>query len=52
MQNIQNEIQFKIIPTAHTENDDFKHKDYQSICIAVILGMHVFDCDVMGCTLL
>ena len=30
----------------NTKNGDFKHSDYQSIYIAVLLVAHVFDCDV------
>ena len=45
MYELQNGIQFETIPTS---NADFKKSDYPSIYIAVILGVHVFDCDVTG----
>ena len=48
MYELQNSIQFETIPTSNAENGDFKNSDYQSIYIAVLLGVHVFDCDVTG----
>ena len=46
MYELQNGIQFETIPTSNAENGDFKNSDYPSIYIAVLLGVHVFDCDV------
>ena len=48
MYELQNGIQFETIPTSNAENGDFKNSDYPSIYIAVLLGVHVFDCDVTG----
>ena len=48
MYELQNGIQFEAIPTSNAENGDFKNSDYPSIYIAVLLGVHVFDCDVTG----
>ena len=45
MYELQNGIQFETIPTS---NADFNNSDYPSIYIAVLLGVHVFDCDVTG----
>ena len=44
---LKNGIQFETIPTSNTEKGDFKTSDYSSIFIAVLLAVHVFDCDVM-----
>ena len=43
MHELQNGIQFETIPNSNAENGD-----YPSIYIAVLLGVHVFDCDVTG----
>ena len=43
-----NDIQFETIPTSKTENFELKQSDYPSVCIAVFLAVHVFDCDVTG----
>ena len=48
MCNLQNGMQFETIISSDIENGDFKHKHYRSICIAVLLAVHVFDCDVTG----
>ena len=48
MYELQNGIQFETIPTSNAEKADFKNCDYPSIYIAVLLGVHVFDCDVTG----
>ena len=48
MYELQYGIQFETIPTSNAENGDFKNSDYPSIYIAVLLGVHVFDFDVMG----
>ena len=48
MYELQNGIQFETIPTSNAENGDFKNSNYPSIYIAVLLGVHVFDCDVTG----
>ena len=48
MYDLQNGIQFETIPTSNAENGDFKNSDYPSIYITVLLGVHVFDCDVTG----
>ena len=44
MYELQNGIQFETIPTSNAA----KNSDYTSIYIAVLLGVHVFDCDVPG----
>ena len=48
MYDLQNGIQFETKPTSNTENGDFKHCAYQFTCIyiAVLLAVHMFDCDV------
>ena len=48
MYELQNGIQFETIPTSNAKNGDFKNSDYPSTYIAVLLGVHVFDCDVTG----
>ena len=48
MYELQNGIQFETIPSSNAENGDLKNSDYPSIYIAVLLGVHVFDCDVTG----
>ena len=45
---LQNGIQFETISTSNAENGDFKKGDHPYIYIAVLLGVHVFDCDVKG----
>ena len=47
MYELKNGIQFETIPTSNTEKGDFRNSDYSSIYIAVLLAVHVFDCDVM-----
>ena len=46
MYELKNGIQFETIPTSNTKGD-FQNSDYSSIYIAVLLAVHVFDCDVM-----
>ena len=46
--NLQNGIQFGKMPIPNTENGDFKGIEYPSIYIAVLLAVHVFDCDITG----
>ena len=46
MTELQNGLQFETIPISNAENGDFKNSDYPSIYIAVLLGVHEFDCDV------
>ena len=41
-------MQFETIPTSNAEKGDLKNSDFSSIYIAVLLVVHVFDCDVMG----
>ena len=48
MYELQNGIQFETIRTSNAAKGDFKNSDYPSIYIAVLLGVHVFDCDVTG----
>ena len=48
MYNLHNSLQFEIILTSNTENHEFKHSDYKSIYIAVLLTVNAFDCDVTG----
>ena len=50
MHSLQNGIQCKTIPTSNTENYYFKHSDYLSIYIVVLLAEHVFDCDITEVT--
>ena len=47
--NLQNVIQFETIsPISNTKNGKFKHSDYPFIYIAVLLAVHMFDCDRLG----
>ena len=46
--NLQNGLELRTIPVSYMGNGDFKHSDYLSIYIAVLLAVHVFDCDVTG----
>ena len=46
MYKLQNDIEFETITTSNTEHGNFEHNDYPSIYIAVLLAVHVFDCDV------
>ena len=48
MYELKNGIQFKTMPTFNTEKSDFENSDYPSIYIAVLLAVHVDDCDVTG----
>ena len=49
MYELQNGIQFETIPTSNAEMATLKTATtYPSIYIAVLLGVHVFDCDVTG----